>query len=159
MLEAVDNLFEDGLVEHHLLALHHTRHVGPCQQFAALEADAVATCIEHIHPQLFVEYLAGEDEHFHVRIRLLGVAANLDTHGGAAAQTKVEQHQVGRIALDESPVLRLVLGRSNDFGLGDVVTEDAFSAFQFERNILHDDDFEFFQFHFYCSLFRYCGMS
>ena len=50
MLEALDYLFEDGLVEHQLLALHDGHHIATGQQLATLEDDAVGTSIEHVDP-------------------------------------------------------------------------------------------------------------
>ena len=62
------------------------------QQFAALENDAVGSGIEHVDPQLFVQYLAREDEYLDLRIHLLGLPANLDAYGSGTAQAEVEQH-------------------------------------------------------------------
>ena len=50
LLEAVDDAFEDGLVEHQRLALHDGAHIVARQQFTALEDDAVGACVEHVDP-------------------------------------------------------------------------------------------------------------
>ena len=142
LLETVDDAFENGLVEHQRLALHDGAYVVARQQFAALEDDAVSTCIEHVDPQFLVEYFTREDEHLDLRIHLLGLTAYLDADSRGAAQSEVEQDKVGLLFLDESPERQLVVGSTDDFCLGDFVTNDTFRTFEFEGHVLDDNKFK-----------------
>ena len=72
------------------------------------------------------------------------MAADLHSDGRRASQSQVEQHQVGQLLLDESPVGGFVLCCSDDLGLRDIVTEDAHGTFQLEGHILYNDDFKWF---------------
>ena len=139
MLEAIDNLLQDGLVEYQLLAFHDGHHVTTRQQFATLQNDAVGTRIEHVHPQFLVEYLARKDEYLHLRIELLGLTADFHTYRCRATQSEVEQHEVGLLLFDESPEGSLVLSRADDFRFWYLVTYDAFCTFQFEGYVLNDN--------------------
>ena len=149
MLEAVDDFLKDGLVENHLLSLHDARHIGPGQQLATLQTDTVATSIEHVHPELLVQDLSCEYQHFHLWVALFGMSAYLHAYGSRTTQPQVEQHQVGKIVLDESPILGLILSCADNLGFGNVVTEDSFCAFQFQGHVFHDDYFKLF----HCFLF------
>ena len=77
-------------------------------------------------------------------MQLLRVAADLDANGGRAAQSEVEQHEVGLLLLQQPPVSRLVLCCSDYFCLGNVGAHDTEGSFEFEGYILNDDDFEIF---------------
>ena len=77
-------------------------------------------------------------------ISLLGLTTNLDTNGGGATQSEVEQYEVGLLLLDESPEAGLIGCRPDDLGLGNLVTYNAFSAFKFEGHVLDDDHLKFF---------------
>ena len=144
LLETLDDFLHDRLVENHALARHHTQHITACEQFSALQTDTVATRIEHVNPQFFVENLTREDKHLNLRIGLLGLTADFHTDGGGTVQSEVEQHEVGLLLFDESPVSRLILCRSDDFRLRNLVTENTFGTLQFQGNILHNDYFEIF---------------
>ena len=85
MLETVNNLLQDGLVEHQLFALHNGHHVATCQQLTGLENDAVGSCIEHVDPQLLVEDFASKDEDAYLRVQLLGLTAQLNADGSATS--------------------------------------------------------------------------
>ena len=93
--ELIHYLLEYGLVEHIFLAVHHAQNVVAGEQLATLKNDAVAMSVQSVHPQLLVEYLAGEDEHLHVLVFRLQLLADFDADGCAAAQSEVEQHEVG----------------------------------------------------------------
>ena len=142
-LETLDNLFEDGFVEHEFLAIHHGRDIATREQLARLEDDTIGTCIEHIDPELFVEDLAREDEHLDIGMEFLGVAANLDAHRGGASKAQVEQHEVGLLLFEQSPVGWFVFGRSYHFCFRNIAPDDSQSAFKFEGHILDNNYFKF----------------
>ena len=142
LLESLDNLLQDRLVEDHLLAAHAARHITTGEQFAALQDDSVASGIQRIHPKLLVENLARKDEHLHVGILLLGAAADFHANGGRTAQSQIEQHEVGLLRLDKSPVSRFVFGSSYDFCLRNVGLEDALGTFQLQWNIFYYNHFK-----------------
>ena len=48
--ETLEHLFEDWLVEDHALAVEDALHVATGEEFAALEYDAVSSCIKGIDP-------------------------------------------------------------------------------------------------------------
>ena len=116
-----------------------------CEYFRALLAKgdvfhiAFGSGIEHVNPKLLVQDFAGEDEYAHLRIHLLGLTAYLDADSRGAAQSEVEQHEVGLLLFDESPEGSLVLSRADDFRFWYLVTYDAFCTFQFEGYVLNDN--------------------
>ena len=125
MLEPLYDAAQDGLVEHQLLAVHHSHHVVACQQFAGLQYDAVGAGVEHVYPQLLVQDFACEDEHLHLGVQLLGLSAQLHADGGRTSQPQVEQHQLRQLLLEQSPVGSLVGCCAGDFGFGYVGGYDA----------------------------------
>ena len=88
-LELLYNLFENGLIKHQSLAIHHACHVAPRKQFAAFEYNSIATCVKNVEPQFLIKYLARKDKHLNLWKLLLGVPANLYADGGRTAQTEV----------------------------------------------------------------------
>ena len=143
LFETVEDLLQNGLVEHHALTGHHTHHVASCQQLTALEDDAIGASVECIDPKALVEYLACEDEHMDVRVFLAQCRADVNSHGGGTAQSEVEQNQVWQFLTEQGPQFVLCHCRSDDFRLGDVVAEDLFGAFQFQFGVFYNDYFEF----------------
>ena len=143
-LKALYNLFEDRLVEHQLFAIHHGRYIATCEQLACLQDDTIGTSIEHINPQLLVQYLTSKNQHLYIGMYLLGVAADFYTYGSRTTQTQIEQHQVGLLLLDEAPVGLLVLGCSNHFGLGNITLHDAKGALKLQGHIFYYYYFEVF---------------
>ena len=64
----------------------------------------------------------------HVGVVLGQFAAHLHTDGGRAAQTQVEQHQLGYLLLHQRPELGFAHGGTYHFGLGNLLTEYADGA-------------------------------
>ena len=73
-------------------------------------------------------------------MRLLGVSTDLHAHGGRPTQAEVEQHEVGQLLLHQFPVGHLAVGRSQDVSLGNIVTDDALGAFEFECHVFDNDN-------------------
>ena len=130
-LELLYNLFENGLIKHQSLAIHHAGYVAPRKQFAAFEYNPIATCIEHVEPQFLIKNLARKDKHLNLGKLLLGVPANLYADGGRTTQTEVKQHQVGQLLFQQFPIRRFVICRPDDGCLRYFVSEYAFRTLQF----------------------------
>ena len=62
LTETLQNLLKNRLIEHHALTVHHSVHIGFCEQFACLEDNTVSTCIERINPQFLIQYLTCENQ-------------------------------------------------------------------------------------------------
>ena len=144
MFETLDNLFENGLVEHQLLALHHRHDVVTGQQFTALQDNTIGTGIEHVNPKFLVQYLARKDEHFHLFVEFFGLTTDFNTNGGRTAQSKVEQHEVGLLLFDQSPKAGLIFCSPNNLSFGNLMTYNAFSTFEFEGHVLDNNHLKFF---------------
>ena len=130
------------MVEDHPLASHTTGDIAACKQFTTLEDDAVATGIEDIHPKFLIQNLSCKDEHLDRRITLLGVATDFYAHRSGTSQAQIEQHQVGKLLLDQPEVCLLTVGSADDFGLWYLVADNTLSPFQFKRHILYNNDFK-----------------
>ena len=77
-------------------------------------------------------------------MQFLSMTADLNTDGGRASKPEIEQHEIGLLLLQQSPIGRLVLRRSDDFGLGDIVADNTLRALQLQGHVLYDDYFEVF---------------
>lgn len=132
LLETVYYLLKDRLVEHQFLTSHAARHIATRKEFATLQNDAVAARIEHINPEFFVQNFSCKDEHLHVRILLLGLAADFYAYRGGTAQSEVEQNQIGQLLLDEFPIGYFALGSTDDFSLWNIILEDTLCTLQFQ---------------------------
>ena len=152
-LETVYYLLKDRLVEHQFLTSHAARHIATRKEFATLQNDAVAARIEHIYPEFFVQNFSCKDEHLHVRILLLGLAADFYAYRGGTAQSEVEQNQIGQLLLDEFPIGYFALGSTDDFSLWNIILEDTLCTLQFQGHVFYYDDFKIF--HFLIFLYSY----
>ena len=140
--ETLDDLLEDRLVEHQLLAIHHGRDITTSQQLASLQNNTVSPGIQHVHPQFLIQDLTREDQHLHLRVQFLRVTTDLHADGGRSPKAEIKQHEVGNLLLEQSPVGWFRVCCTNHFRLWDVRADYTEGAFQFEGHILNDNDFE-----------------
>ena len=75
-------------------------------------------------------------------MHLLRTTAYLDTYGGGATETEVEQQEIRFLLFQQFPVGCFAISRANHFRLGDVVADDSQCAFEFEGHVLDDNHFE-----------------
>ena len=129
VLEQLYDALKDGLIEHQLLAIHYTHDIVACEHLAGLEDDTITSGIKNIDPKFLVECLPGENQYLDVWMLFLCVTANLNTYGGGATQSQVEQNEVGQLFLQQLPVFLLVVGGADNVGLGYVVANDADGTF------------------------------
>ena len=137
MFEAFDNHLKYRLVEHKPTAVHDAGHVGPGQQFAALQYDTVATGVEGVNPELLVQYLPREYQDFNLRILDLCLPADVDAHHRRAAEAEVEEHKVGLLLPYQFPIITFVTCRAYNLSLGYVAAQYALGALQLQRDILY----------------------
>ena len=133
-LETVYYLLKDRLVEHQSY-LPAARHIATRKEFATLQNDAVQPA-SSTSTQSFVQNFSCKDEHLHVRILLLGLAADFYAYRGGTAQSEVEQNQIGQLLLDEFPIGYFALGSTDDFSLWNIILEDTLCALQFQGRLL-----------------------
>ena len=75
-------------------------------------------------------------------MQLFRLPTQLYAHRCRAAQSEVEQHEVGHLLFEHFPVGRLAIGGADDVGLGNVGFYDSYRSFQFKRNVFYDDNFK-----------------
>ncbi|CDC97987.1 unknown [Prevotella sp. CAG:474] len=151
MFESLYYLLEYGLIENQTFTAHTAGNITSGEQFATLQNNSVATSIEHIHPEFLIKYLSCKDKDLNPWIILFGVSAQLNAHSGRATKSQVEQHQIGLMLLHELKIVLLIVCSSNNYGFGNLIFEDTFCSFEFERNILYYDYLKFFHI---CKLLR-----
>ena len=90
LAETLHKFFQDGLVEHKVLAAHYIHYLIAGKQLAGLKNYAVRSGIKHIGPEFLIKQFAGKNKNPYPTFPG-EFAADVDTYGCGAAQAQVQE--------------------------------------------------------------------
>ena len=79
----------------------------------------------------------------HAGVTLEYVATYLHPDGCRAAKPQIQQNQIGDLHLHQCPEFLFGHSRTDDFRIGNLVTENLFRPFQLQLDIFYNDNFKF----------------
>ena len=94
LLESFYNLLKDWFIKYQSFSLHHSIHITTGKEFSCLKDDTIGTRIEHIHPELLIEYLTCEDKYLDVWMHLFSRTAYLHSDSSRASKSEIQEEKV-----------------------------------------------------------------
>ena len=148
LFETIYDLLQNRIVEYQLLAVHHSLYVCLGQQFSCFENNAIRSCIQHIHPQFFIQYFPRKDQYTNPLITFKNIPADINANRRRTSQSQIQQNQIGKLRFHQRPELAFCHCRADHFCVGYLMTENFFCAFQFQFYVLYNNNFKLLFFHF-----------
>ena len=134
-LEAVDNLSQDGFVEHQLLAVHHGNDIVTGEQFARFQDDAISPGIEDVHPQVKVLIFTGEilNEKLWVDVLDAGADGIILKTGELLTRRDVSAVMDGKQLVFNEPILEKIVERFKASVSGRIVKQEALVNYEIDE--------------------------